>query len=582
MDNTNNTTSSRTDTHPPCEETTVWGEGYLTSVEFLLPIITLGVLNIVVVFGNSLVILAVLTSHKLRTVTNMFIVSLAVADLLLGVVVLPFSSAKEVLHQVWVFGNIWCSIWLAVDVLLCTASILSLVAISLDRYLAISRPFRYPTLMSPMRGRILVAMVWVASFAICFPPLIGWNEGRKVMEISRDHPGNAKQVGNISSVYIVQMDASGQNVSSVYTLANNATHTGNETTTNCTGAFPMCELTQERGYIVYSALGSFYIPCAVLMFFYWRIYKIAVRTTKALKSGILTTKAGGEFSSQHGDELVTLRVHRGGGCNMKSSISDLGNSLSTSLLPDGKPASRKSSADSTYGQRVQTTYSAKQYRGSENTNGSSSEQKKRHSSAKIKLKKSPDYEFSLLGEDPPSPERHERLSPRLGNGRSGGPSSAQSETDCSVTTPLKVPQTNSARTSFSEETRGMKRNIKTHLRKLRRETKAAKTVGIIVGCFILCWLPFFTVYFFSGAFCENGLDCVHSILFSVFFWLGYCNSAVNPCVYALFSKDFRYAFKKLLCCRIEQRPPPRRTTGLVSFLSSIRIQISKNSDSNSE
>lgn len=75
------------------------------------------------------------------------------------------------------------------------------------------------------------------------------------------------------------------------------------------------------------------------------------------------------------------------------------------------------------------------------------------------------------------------------------------------------------------------------------ETKAAKTLGIIVGGFILCWLPFFTMYLIR-AFCE---DCIHPLVFSVLFWLGYVNSAINPLIYALFSKDFRFAFKRIIC-----------------------------------
>lgn len=75
------------------------------------------------------------------------------------------------------------------------------------------------------------------------------------------------------------------------------------------------------------------------------------------------------------------------------------------------------------------------------------------------------------------------------------------------------------------------------------ETKAAKTLAIIVGCFILCWCPFFTMYLIRP-FCN---DCIDPLLFSILFWLGYCNSAVNPMIYALFSKDFRFAFKRIIC-----------------------------------
>lgn len=51
-----------------------------------------------------------------------------------------------------------------------------------------------------------------------------------------------------------------------------------------------CELTNEAGYVVYSALGSFYIPMFVMLFFYWRIYRAAVRTTRAINQGFKTTK----------------------------------------------------------------------------------------------------------------------------------------------------------------------------------------------------------------------------------------------------------------------------------------------------
>lgn len=88
-----------------------------------------------------------------------------------------------------------------------------------------------------------------------------------------------------------------------------------------------------------------------------------------------------------------------------------------------------------------------------------------------------------------------------------------------------------------------KRNIKAQVKRFRMETKAAKTLAIIVGLFIVCWLPFFTMYLIR-AFCD---DCIQPLLFSFFFWLGYCNSAVNPMIYALFSKDFRFAFKRIIC-----------------------------------
>lgn len=89
-------------------------------------------INILVVAGNTLVIVAVFSSVKLRSVTNLFIVSLAVADMSLGFMVLPFSVTVAV-FDTWLFGQVWCSVWLAVDVWMSTSSILNLVVISFDR-----------------------------------------------------------------------------------------------------------------------------------------------------------------------------------------------------------------------------------------------------------------------------------------------------------------------------------------------------------------------------------------------------------------------------------------------------------------
>lgn len=85
-------------------------------------------------------------------------------------------SLPHSVHQVWIFGDIWCRIWLAVDVWMCTASILNLCAISLDRYVAVTRPVTYPSIMSTTKAKSLIAGIWVLSFVICFPPLVGWKD----------------------------------------------------------------------------------------------------------------------------------------------------------------------------------------------------------------------------------------------------------------------------------------------------------------------------------------------------------------------------------------------------------------------
>ncbi|KFM66078.1 5-hydroxytryptamine receptor 2A, partial [Stegodyphus mimosarum] len=78
----------------------------------------------------------------------------------------------------------------------------------------------------------------------------------------------------------------------------------------------------------------------------------------------------------------------------------------------------------------------------------------------------------------------------------------------------------------------------------KREKKAAKTLAIITGVFVMCWLPFFIMALLLPL-CN---DCEPNFpIFSVFLWLGYANSMLNPIIYTIFSPDFRSAFRKLLC-----------------------------------
>lgn len=96
------------------------------------------VLMIMVVVGNMLVIIAIATEKALKNIQNWFIASLAVSDFFLGLVIMPFSLANELMGY-WIFGYWWCEIYSAMDVLLSTASIMNLCLISLDRYWSITQ-----------------------------------------------------------------------------------------------------------------------------------------------------------------------------------------------------------------------------------------------------------------------------------------------------------------------------------------------------------------------------------------------------------------------------------------------------------
>ncbi|KAM6907769.1 histamine receptor H2b [Xenentodon cancila] len=131
---------------------------------------------ILTIAGNVLVCLAVGLSRRLWRIANCFVVSLAVADLLLGLLVLPLSATVELRSGNWPFGGTLCNTYITLDVMLCTSSILTLLAISVNRYLAISSPLSHSRTVTPRRVTMAIIFIWVFSLAMAFLPIhLGWN-----------------------------------------------------------------------------------------------------------------------------------------------------------------------------------------------------------------------------------------------------------------------------------------------------------------------------------------------------------------------------------------------------------------------
>ena len=178
-------------------------------------------LIVTTVIGNVFVIVAVFYHKPLRIVPNFFIVSLATADLLVALIVMPFHVSNNIAIK-WLYGSVFCDLWLTFDVLLCTASILNICVIALDRYWAIHDPINYAQKRTVKRVLIMILFAWLASAIISVPPVLGWNE-----------IDNGMLFDQVNSE---------------------------------------CTLTSQKGYVLYSACGSFYIPLCVMSFVYLKIY----------------------------------------------------------------------------------------------------------------------------------------------------------------------------------------------------------------------------------------------------------------------------------------------------------------------
>ncbi|XP_022110448.1 dopamine receptor 2-like [Acanthaster planci] len=217
----------------------------------------LSVLGLLTVFGNTLVILAIYRERCLRTVTNLFIASLASADFIIGTTVIPFAIYNELRFGEWVFGKSWCDLWHAIDILACTASITNLCVIAVDRYWAITRPMSYPSRMTKKLGIFLIACVWICSSLISFPCIAWWQ----------------------------------------------AVEPPDRPDTDC--VFP-----EDATYLIISSCISFYIPSTLMIFMYAQVYRTAVEQVKVIKSGQRKVNAG-----SHHQGAMSMRVHRGGTVN---------------------------------------------------------------------------------------------------------------------------------------------------------------------------------------------------------------------------------------------------------------------------
>ncbi|KAF7653727.1 hypothetical protein LDENG_00079260 [Lucifuga dentata] len=126
------------------------------------------------VVGNVLVCWAVCLNSNLQSITNFFVVSLAVADIAVGLLAIPFA----ITISTGFCSNFHGCLFIACFVLVLTqSSIFSLLAIAVDRYIAIKNPLRYHSLVTGPRAKSIIALCWVFSVGIGLTPMFGWNAG---------------------------------------------------------------------------------------------------------------------------------------------------------------------------------------------------------------------------------------------------------------------------------------------------------------------------------------------------------------------------------------------------------------------
>uniref|UniRef100_A0A3B3Z6P1 Alpha-2B adrenergic receptor n=1 Tax=Periophthalmus magnuspinnatus TaxID=409849 RepID=A0A3B3Z6P1_9GOBI len=483
----------------PCNQSTVKIPHYSPQATAAIAV-SITFMMMVTIVGNILVIIAVLTSRSLKGAQNLFLVSLAAADILVATLIIPFSLANE-LQGHWVFSSLWCEIYLALDVLFCTSSIVHLCAIALDRYLSISRPVSYGTKRTPKRIKAAIVIVWLISAVISFPPLLTLDKSE-----------------------------------------------GGEET---------CELNDERWYILYSTIGSFFAPCVIMILVYIRIYQIAKKHTRCPPGQNHKPMPGPVGAHEHVQRAAEAGQQNG---DKQDSIGD----------QQQKVLSKITHLDSTQASQTITLVNITKQDAQQNPNSSNAAIQKSSSSPSI-----PQHDSQILSAVPPKDTEEDKadkvsssdsevelqMGVKSNNDEEEGTETMKTNEQglvFSKTKEFKIHVLNLAcRYKHTMATQAGSKvvveespNIQgtpTSRRKamVNREKRFTFVLAVVMGVFVICWFPFFFTYSLQ-AICPETCT-IPNPLFKFFFWIGYCNSCLNPVIYTIFNKDFRRAFKRILC-----------------------------------
>uniref|UniRef100_A0A7E4ULY8 G_PROTEIN_RECEP_F1_2 domain-containing protein n=1 Tax=Panagrellus redivivus TaxID=6233 RepID=A0A7E4ULY8_PANRE len=403
--------------------------------------------------GNAMVCIAIATDRRLQNITNYFLFSLALADLLVCSIVMPLAILAEARHGYWTWSFAMCFLYAYSDVFLCSASIVHMSVISLDRYLGISQPLK-------MRNKsrtvvfMKVALVWVITLMISSP----------IAALAIHDPRNI--------------------------LHDN-----------------QCAIT-NRGYMLYGSTLSFLIPLGIMVATY-------INTTKLLnkQASLLSQRTNDRFHNGLRRTLPHRKLGyvRTGSYGANSTAKESTNQHKTSTLSyaslnagtPGTPANR-SNRNAKYGfQQLRT-------------NSSSTETE--------------DTQLILNGEPVPPPGK-------------------KLEKQSSV---LKLQfgrlrdRTSSVLNTISTKV-GRRSSLQTESMELANEHKATRVLAVVFICFFICWTPFFCSNITLGILGNEW--AVPSWMGSLFLWLGYISSIINPIIYTIFNRRFRQAFLRILRCQ---------------------------------
>ncbi|XP_016336370.1 muscarinic acetylcholine receptor M3-like [Sinocyclocheilus anshuiensis] len=215
-----------------------------------------GSLSVVTITGNILVLVSFKVNKQLKTVNNYYLLSLAFADLIIGVLSMNLYTTYIIMDH-WALGNWACDLWLAVDYVASNASVMNLLVISFDRYFSVTRPLTYRAKRTTKRAMTMIGLAWSISFILWAPAILFW----QYFVGERTVPPDECYIQFLSEPI----------------------------TTFCT------------------AIAAFYLPVTIMTVLYWRIYKETENRSKEL-AGL--KGSGNQGSPEESVQKCSYELHQ--------------------------------------------------------------------------------------------------------------------------------------------------------------------------------------------------------------------------------------------------------------------------------
>ncbi|XP_062320268.1 muscarinic acetylcholine receptor M3 [Osmerus eperlanus] len=527
--------------------------------QVVLIVLLTGLLSLVTIIGNILVVVSFKVNRQLKTVNNYFLLSLAVADLIIGVVSMNLYTAYIVMGT-WAMGNWACDLWLAIDYVASNASVMNLLVISFDRYFSITRPLTYRAKRTTRRACLMIGLAWFVSLVLWAPAILFWQD----FVGERTVPPDKCYIQFLSEPII----------------------------TFCT------------------AIAAFYLPVTIMSVLYWRIYQETQNRSQELVGLQGAGTRGGGVGG--GVDKARFVLHQTGSSRSCSSYEltrssqrkSSGRGLASRfhcwpVMRSWRPGGGGQPGEADPEHSSSDSWNNNEAGVSMDHSGSSEDEEgngravipQSHAifsivlnlpgmKAAVNSQLTSCEDLDAASEEEPLralEDNHDRLSttttvtttPDGGSADNSftnriakiqsmpsiqaakvGPFAGHSPNASTITKSTSAPiSLKEAALAKRFASRARTQITKRKRMSLVKEKKAAQTLSAILLAFIITWTPY-NIMVLVNTFSAG---CIPEALWALGYWLCYVNSTVNPMCYALCNKTFRTTFKMILLCHWDKR-----------------------------